>query len=115
MLEDVNSINDAIYDLGMLISDESIGMIRYALTTKYFDKYDKNNTLIDMFDCMVEEVNAINNVIELYDFLQNIPNEDWKYLLEDEISFEDKSYYELLELKKNIDKELDKRENESKK
>ena len=110
MLKDINDVNDAVADLGMLLTDESIGLVRNALEIKYLDKYDNNNTLVGMFDCMVEEVNAINNVLELHDFLASIRDNDWNYLINGKFDLKSISDMELLEMRNQVNVELSKRE-----
>ena len=110
MMKDVDDVNDAVADLSMLLTDESIGLVRNALEIKYLDKYDNNNTLLDMFDCMVEEVNAINSVLELHDFLTEISDDDWNYLLNGKFDLKGISDMELLEMRNQVNVELSKRE-----
>ena len=109
MMKDVDDVNNAIADLGMLLTDESIGLVKNALVTQYLERYD-NISLLEMFECMLEEVNAINNCLELHDFLTEISDDDWNYLLNGKFDLKGISDMELLEMRNQVNVELSKRE-----
>ena len=63
----IDDLLKMIYDLGVLLGDEN-GLIRQTLNKNYGEEY-KEFDLMTAFDCMVDEVNRLNNVIELHDIL----------------------------------------------
>ena len=77
----MDNLEKMIYDLGVLLGDEN-GLIRQTLNKNYGEEY-KEFDLITAFDCMVDEVNRLNNVIELHDLLAEANNEDLEKLLGD--------------------------------
>ena len=74
-------IREAIHQLGVLLIDETTGLIHNTLK-KNFDEEYKDFDTISAWECFVEEVNRVNTVCELHDFLVDIRKEDWKALLE---------------------------------
>ena len=77
----VEDIEDMIYQLGVLISDASHGLLITTLKKNFFEEYKKFDT-ITAWECFVDEVNRIQSVVELHDFLVGFNKEDWKLLLE---------------------------------
>ena len=77
----VEDIEDTIYQLGVLITDASQGLLITTLKKNFFEEYKKFDT-ITAWECFVDEVNRIESVVELHDFLAECNKEDWKLLLE---------------------------------
>lgn len=77
----VEDIEDMIYQLGVLITDASQGILITTLKKNFFEEYKKFDT-ITAWECFVDEVNRIESVVELHDFLAECNKEDWKLLLE---------------------------------
>ena len=77
----VEYIEDMIYRLGVLIADDSHGLLITTLKKNFFEEYKKFDT-ITAWECFVDEVNRIESVVELHDFLVGFNKEDWKLLLE---------------------------------
>lgn len=77
----VEDIENMIYQLGVLIADASQGLLITTLKKNFFEEYKKFDT-ITAWECFVDEVNRIESVVELHDFLAECNKEDWKLLLE---------------------------------
>ena len=77
----VEDIEDMIYQLGVLITDASQGILITTLKKNFFEEYKKFDT-ITAWECFVDQVNRIESVVELHDFLAECNKEDWKLLLE---------------------------------
>ncbi len=77
----VEDIEDMIYKLGVLIVDQSQGLLINTLKKNFFEEYKQFDTLT-AWECFVDEVNRIQSVIELHDFLVECNKEDLKLLLE---------------------------------
>lgn len=77
----VEDIEDMIYQLGVLITDASQGLLITTLKKNFFEEYKKFDT-ITAWECFVDEVNRIESVVESHDFLAECNKEDWKLLLE---------------------------------
>jgi peptide methionine sulfoxide reductase MsrB len=77
----VEDIEDMIYQLGVLITDASQGILIATLKKNFFEEYKKFDT-ITAWECFVDQVNRIQSVVELHDFLAECNKEDWKLLLE---------------------------------
>ena len=77
----VEDIEDMIYQFGVLITDASQGILLTTLKKNFFEEYKKFDT-ITAWECFVDEVNRIESVVELHDFLAECNKEDWKLLLE---------------------------------
>ena len=77
----VEDIEDMIYQLGVLITDASQGILITTLKKNFFEEYKKFDT-ITAWECFVDQVNRIQSVAELHDFLAECNKEDWKLLLE---------------------------------
>ena len=77
----VEDIEDMIYQFGVLITDASQGILITTLKKNFFEEYKKFDT-ITAWECFVDEVNRIESVVELHDFLAGFNKEDWKLLLE---------------------------------
>ena len=70
-----------IYQLGVLITDASQGILITTLKKNFFEEYKKFDT-ITAWECFVDQVNRIQSVVELHDFLVECNKEDLKLLLE---------------------------------
>ena len=77
----VEDIENMIYQLGVLIADASQGILITTLKKNFFEEYKKFDT-ITAWECFVDQVNRIQSVVELHDFLAECNKEDWKLLLE---------------------------------
>lgn len=62
------NINDALYELGVLLIDETRGLMVKTLKKDFYEEYKDFDT-ITAWECFVEEVNRINTVCELHDYL----------------------------------------------
>ena len=70
-------IDKAICQLGVLLSDEMTGLIVTTMKQDFYEKYKKFD-LITAWDCFVDEINRVNDVIQLHDELCKYTKEDWK-------------------------------------
>ena len=77
----VEDIEDMIHKLGVLIADETQGLLITTLKKNFFEEYKEFDT-ITAWECFVDEVNRIESVVELHDFLVGCNKEDLKLLLE---------------------------------
>ena len=77
----VDDFIDMVYALGVLLSDEN-GLIAKTLRRDFFEDY-KNFTLMEAFECMVDEVNRVQSLIELHDILAEASKEDLEVLIGD--------------------------------
>ena len=68
MTEDFN-VKDAIYQLGLLLADPTTGLMQKALNTNWNEQYNKDFDIATTFDCFVDDVNRINTVLQLHDWL----------------------------------------------
>lgn len=62
------NIEDAIHKLGVLLSDETQGLLLKTLKKDFYKEYEEFDT-ITAWECFVDEVNRVNTVCELHDFL----------------------------------------------
>ena len=69
MTEEDFDVKDAIYQLGLLLADPMSGLMAKALQTKWDEQYNKDFDLATTFDCFVDDVNRINTVLQLHDWL----------------------------------------------
>ena len=67
MSEEFN-LEGAIHELGILLSDSFDGLLITTLKKDFYDKYKDFDT-VSAWDCFVDEVNRIQTVIELHDYL----------------------------------------------
>ncbi|MBQ6100352.1 MAG: hypothetical protein IJL02_10895 [Methanobrevibacter sp.] len=77
----VEDIEDMIYQLGVLIADDSWGLLITTLKKNFFEEYKQFDT-VTAWERFVDEVNRIQSIIELHDFLAECDKEDLKLLLE---------------------------------
>ena len=62
-------IEDAVHQLGVLLADPMQGLLVKALMTDWSKQYNKDFDLITMWDCFQSDVNRIQTVLELHDWL----------------------------------------------
>lgn len=95
---------DALYQLGVLITDPTEGLIIKTMKQDFYTKL-KHFELIESWECMVDEINRIDTVIKLYDELvgREWRDDDLKNLLKEFILFykEFEGYENISELKDN--------------
>lgn len=60
--------SDAIFQLGVLITDPTDGLIVNTLKTNFYEKFNRFE-LLEAWACMVDEVNRLDTVIKLHDEL----------------------------------------------
>lgn len=72
-------IDKAICQLGVLLSDEMTGLIVTTMKQDFYEKY-KEFDLITAWDCFVDEINRVNDVIQLHDELCKYTKEEWEML-----------------------------------
>lgn len=68
MAKEEFDFEDAIYELGVLLVEETTGLIPKTLKKNFSEEY-KNFDTITAWECFVEEVNRVNTVCELHDYL----------------------------------------------
>ena len=61
-------LNDAIYELGVLLGDPTTGLIVTTMKQDFYEKF-KDFELIEAWDCLVDEINRLNTIIKLHDEL----------------------------------------------
>lgn len=61
-------VEDAIYELGVLLSDDFNGLLISTLKKNFYEEYKRFDTMT-AWDCFVDEVNRVNTVCELHDYL----------------------------------------------
>lgn len=61
-------LSNAIYELGVLLTDPLTGLIVTTLKQDFWEKF-KDLELLEAWDCLVDEVNRVNTIIELHDEL----------------------------------------------
>lgn len=69
MSEEPFDIEDAIHQLGILVADPMTGLMQKALETNWNEQYNKDFDLITTWECFVGDVNRIETVIQLHDWL----------------------------------------------
>ena len=69
MSEEPFDIEDAIHELGILLADPMTGLMQKALETNWNEQYNKDFDLITTWECFVGDVNRIETVIQLHDWL----------------------------------------------
>lgn len=67
-------LNDAIYELGVLLADPTVGLIATTMKQNFWEKF-KDFELLEAWECFVDEVNRVNTIIELHDELTRRQNE----------------------------------------
>ena len=61
-------IENAVYELGVLLGDSFNGVIINTLKKNFYEEYKQFDTMA-AWDCFVDEVNRVNTVCELHDYL----------------------------------------------
>ena len=61
-------IDNAIYQLGVLLADEMTGLIITTMQQNFYEKYKRFDLMI-AWDCFVDEINRVETVIQLHDYL----------------------------------------------
>ena len=61
-------VEDAVYELGVLLGDSFNGVIINTLKKNFYEEYKQFDTMT-AWDCFVDEVNRVNTVCELHDYL----------------------------------------------
>ena len=61
-------IENAVYELGVLLGDSFNGVIINTLKKNFYEEYKQFDTMT-AWDCFVDEVNRVNTVCELHDYL----------------------------------------------
>ena len=80
----VDDVEDMIYKLGVELADPMSGLIVRTLKRNFFEEF-KDFDVIDAFDCMVDEVNRVQSLIELHDILVEASREDLERLLKGDV------------------------------
>lgn len=75
-----DDLEDMIYELGVELSDPMGGLVVKTLQRNFFEEY-KEFSLMDAFECMLDEVNRVNKIIELHDVLVDLDRTDLESLL----------------------------------
>ena len=68
MTKEEFDFEDAIHELGVLLCDETQGLVLKTLKKDFYEEYKDFDT-ITAWECFVAEVNRLNTVCELHDFL----------------------------------------------
>ena len=61
-------IEDAILQLGILLADEQTGLIIETMNQDFYEKYKRFEMMI-AWECFVDEINRVEKVIQLHDYL----------------------------------------------
>ena len=69
MMSEKFDIDNAIHELGILLADPMTGLMQKALETNWNEQYNKDFDLITTWECFVDDVNRIETVIQLHDWL----------------------------------------------
>lgn len=75
----IKIIEKIIQDLEIHLTDPTNGIIKKTLNKNYYEEY-KEYGLIEAFECTLEEINRINNLIELHDILIQLNEKELKIL-----------------------------------
>ena len=78
----VDDLQDMIHDLGVELGDPESGLIVKTLKRDFFEDF-KDFSVMDAFDCMVDDVNRVQSLIDLHDILAEASREDLERLLGD--------------------------------
>ena len=99
---------ESITQLGILLSDEN-GILLEALNRDWNDRY-KGFSLIEAWDCFVDDVTRLEDVLNLHDKLSEVAYSDWKFLETGDpddldLSFKDEEW--LNKLRDKVDERLE--------
>ena len=72
----VDDFIDMIYALGVLLGDEN-GLISKTLQRNFYEEF-KDFTLMEAFECMVDEVNRVNRLLNCTIYLQKPVERIWR-------------------------------------
>lgn len=76
----VDDLEKMIHKLGVELSDPITGLMVRNLKRNFFEEF-KDFDVIEAFECMVDEVNRVQSLIELHDILVELSREDLERLL----------------------------------
>ena len=76
----IKKIQDMIYQLGVLITDENHGLITTTMKRNHYEEYKQFDT-ITAWECYTDEINRIQSIIELHDLLTDCTEKQLKTLL----------------------------------
>ena len=68
MSEEPFDIEDAVKQLGVLLADERSGLIIETMKQDFYEKYKKFD-MMTAWECFVDEINRVEKVIQLHDYL----------------------------------------------
>ena len=68
MSEEPFDIEDAVKQLGVLLADEQTGLMVNTMQQDFWKKYRKFDLNI-AWECFVDEINRVEKVIQLHDWL----------------------------------------------
>ena len=68
MSEEPFDLEDAIHQLGVLLADEMTGLMITTMQQDFYEKYKKFD-LTTAWECFVDEINRVEKVIQLHDYL----------------------------------------------
>lgn len=68
MSEEPFDIEDAVKQLGVLLADERSGLIIETMKQDFYEKYKKFD-MLTAWECFVDEINRVEKVIQLHDWL----------------------------------------------
>lgn len=68
MSEEPFDIEDAVHQLGVLLVDEQTGLIIETMKQDFYEKYKKFD-MLTAWECFVDEINRVEKVIQLHDWL----------------------------------------------
>ena len=68
MSEEPFDIEDAVKQLGVLLADERSGLIIETMKQDFYEKYKKFD-MLTAWECFVDEINRVEKVIQLHDYL----------------------------------------------
>ena len=76
----VDDLEKMIHDLGVELGDPESGLIVKTLKRDFFEEF-KDFSVMDAFECMVDDVNRVDKIILLHDLLAETSREDLERLL----------------------------------
>ena len=68
MMSEKLDIEDAVKQLGVLLADEQSGLIIETMNQDFYEKYKKFD-MMTAWECFVDEINRVEKVIQLHDYL----------------------------------------------
>ena len=68
MMSEEFDIEDAIHELGVLLADPMTGLMVTTMQQDFYEKYERFE-LENAWECFVGEINRVETVIQLHDFL----------------------------------------------